>query len=50
MQGLWISLSAQSYLKKRPISIAFAKKIVGKWRERDLLDGVSGMSISNDTN
>lgn len=50
MQGLWISLSAQSYLKKRPISITLTKKIVRKWRERDLLDGVSGMSISNDTN
>ena len=48
--GLWTSLSAQSYLKKRPISITLAKKIVRKWRERDLLDGISGMSISNDTN
>lgn len=50
MGGLWTSLSAQSYLQKRPISITLAKKIVRKWRERDLLDGVSGMSISNDTN
>ena len=48
--NLWVCLSAQSYLKKRPISITLAKKIVRKWRERDLLDGVSGMSISNDTN
>jgi chromosomal replication initiation ATPase DnaA len=48
--GLCISLSAQSYLKKRPISIAFAKKIVGKWRERDLLDGNSVMARFNDTN
>lgn len=48
--GLWTSLSAQSYLKNRPISITLAKEIVGKWRERDLLDGVSGVSISNDTN
>ena len=34
---LFISLSAQSYLKKRPISLALAKKIVLQMRERDLL-------------